>query len=106
MLVLLCLYQGMERQMSRGNSLYTVFPQLQTLAHFQARECACPSPPLEDADGADASVKSDAEQGCTQQVLQTWGQEIAPQSQFLVLGHNSPKKNAFKMSGLAGIWFG
>lgn len=65
--------------MSHGNSLYIVFPQLQTFAHFQARECACPPPCLEDADGADASEKSDAEQGCTQQVLQTWGQEISPQ---------------------------
>lgn len=65
--------------MSRGNSFYTVFPQWQTCARFQARECACPPPPFEDTDGADASVKSDAEQGCTQQVPQTWGQETAPQ---------------------------
>lgn len=78
LLLLLCLYRGMERQMSHGNSYYTVFPQLQTFAHFQARECAGSPPPLEDTDGADASVKSDAEQGCTQQVLQTWREETAP----------------------------
>lgn len=50
--------------MSHGNSCYTVFPQLQTFAHFQARECACSPPAFEDTDGADTSVKSDAGQGC------------------------------------------
>lgn len=97
---------GEWKEMSHGNSFCTVFPQLQTFAHFQARECAGSPPPFKDRNGADASVKSDAEQGCTQQVLQTWGEEIAPEGQFVVLGHGSLKKNVLKMRGLTGIWFG